>query len=706
MAPIYALAYSQEGKTIQHVYYQKVDDRKAFIEKLSKDHYVNQREISKKVDEFIKQEDLSTRCKLAGNYFTCSADVDGKQIYLLIHKTDKEGFDYSYWKSQQDLNNATLKGAFSGDLYKNKNILDQEATASEHTPNFVKKNLKTADYDTLCNKCVGLTAQEYKEEKVQSTDGKHTFFVLLRSTGPQFFKTEMARQFFCKANYETTDTGRLNREDVTKRISPEHYNLVIAEAIKLGEGKDNDYISHQIPTTDKKVDIFSLAYKEGENGKVLFFDMQEKCDAFIAEKLVGYTNIGKIHDGFYGAPEGMKGMTGALKKMHLDALLLQERDSFSFNLQLTKDKILYCWATRQANGHLRYAYSNEERQRKEAFLKENLRDLRDEIIKIEHTVLDRVLKKRIEKTIAQNNAPLGAIKNVCVNDKDAWIDEAVEVNGQKLTILYFNSGNIIRTRIFKSLKEATDYCHQEKLTDVKQAYQTADKYPHAMGVEMLHQQWKPEECARIQENLQPNEFWGFDMEAMPSCYPIIVKDANGKVAIHVFKTQDAYDLYVNTSGYKNGYARHSEFETYVMQRAAACSPVEKKSAYFVKSLPGDICHFITASYDKDKNEWKAASEYIAKADVLKKCGQCQAQGIELIDEKKKLTKAEVDFVKQETTPKSDFKADEYIVTTCCQDNYTAVYAKMEGELKFRGFPTQSTELTQCLEALKDRKRVS
>ena len=247
---------------------------------------------------------------------------------------------------------------------------------------------------------------------------------------------------FRKNNTDFVEVGTASATSQSKngldqiKVSQQHANFLKDKADEFE--RKLEYATFDIASeADKTQVIYSLTYSIILNNSLYqpkvqyFYSTKERQNQIDILESQGYKYSKKVQvdQVFYGVPEGILGDQGLEKKFHIIEILRKPGDTFTFECQVN-DKTLYAWATLSNGGTLAVNYAESESGRQDEFFGHNppINDHTAFINRLDH----RALEETKERLFMEKN-----IDHECPLVRNAWLEEGVDVKGQKIDIFFY-----------------------------------------------------------------------------------------------------------------------------------------------------------------------------------------------------------------------------------------------------------------------------
>jgi len=469
------------------------------------------------------------------------------------------------------------------------------------------------------------------------------------------------RQTFLSKNILFVELGTASTTSQSKngqaqiKMSEQHDKFLQDQAKELANDGKKEYATFNVPSiSDPSKTIYALTFSEKLPGylknqpKVEHFDSLEERQTFIKNRLNGYCYSEKIKldQVFNGAPEGMLGDQGLKKALHINQILRKSGDTFTFEFQ-ANDKTLYAWAT-QGKGKLDVHYAENETARTAKFLnrKPPINDLTTLFINsLDHQALEETKERLFKEKNIERECPLAL---------NAWLEESVEVNGQKVDIFFhrgqiadsqhpicvsYSKGGTIwpdiqphlgtkggyklkspvpqdrKTSSIPQDSKISSTPQDSKSSSVPQNLKADDEFDVETGEAMLACSWSKKSLELREQSLFVKEYISLEVtkEALQqkgyheAIFPLLSSNENGKVTYRYFKTDEALKMHLKNSltGYVNGWARQLSNEHHVQLRAVeylkklnTTDPNAQTLVYTVFVSPNkEKAHIVAVKYD-------------------------------------------------------------------------------------------------------------
>jgi len=556
--------------------------------------------------------------------------------------------------------------------------------------------------DTIISKNLNtlITKDQMYFKTEYELNGKKLFVIIYQFTNKnekiltyKTFPSLENRQTFLKNNKPFVELGIASATSQSKngqaqiKVSKQHVDFLqsqAAELAKVANGGEKEYATFNVPSTsDPSTTIYALAFSEKSfaftkyQPKVELFNSLGQRQTYIDKQLKDYNYSEKIKldQVFNGAPADMLGDPGLKKALHADHILIRPGDTFTFEFQ-ANNKTLYAWATLN-NGKLDVHYAENETARTAKFVNREppIKDRTKFINSLDHKALEET-KERLFK---EKN-----IESECPNRLNVWLEEGIEVKGQKVDIC-FNRGLIADKNhpigvwysesgtIWPMIQQNIQHSHTDwsyklksptpqdrnafpiqdpKISAVPQNLETDDELDEATGKAMLTQSWSQKDLELKELALFKKEYIRLEVKTK-AVFPLLSRNESEQVNYRYFKTEEARDKHIKNSlpKYINSWLRHRSSECYVILRAveylktAQSSTATAQALVYTIFVPKDSkkAHIVAIKYDATNQNAKndvercviVTSCYCSSSkDDLKKVGDAiLAQGTPCVDMK-------------------------------------------------------------------------
>ena len=354
--------------------------------------------------------------------------------------------------------------------------------------------------------------------------------------------------------------NQYNEADVSLMVEADLIEIVKRKA-KEFETRDSTqkkavYFRYDMPASGKVV--YTLVYDDNDGskstGKVLYFKTVEARESFITKQIPYAIDKGSPAYHFRGVPNGMMGEEGVIKKFHLEELLVNPGDTFTSEFDLKGVK-QYAMVKRESTGELmnRYISDPNIRSFNLSSKKNPCRDLTAKIKGLDHSVLD------IAKAMYVDNLHLDKI---CVQEKHYWLEPNLDMGDALRDILCFRSDGKLKTYFFEE-GLAEKFIEKMQLVDVRKSYEDSYvEYSQPMGAFLTKVFITPEIQAESEKMLNNQEYIQFPMDEellkqqqLPDVFMVLVKNEQGKLERHYFKTEGAANEFIENCGYADALLR-------------------------------------------------------------------------------------------------------------------------------------------------------